>query len=934
MDSRDEASEPKHADEALHALTGRYEAMLQTVPDIIAEVDTDRVYTWMNRAGHEFFGEGVIGREASFFFEGPQDTYDMVGPLFDGDPEVFYVESWQRRQDGEKRLLVWWCRALKDDQGKVTGVLSTARDITEPRRARMMSEARLRLLELSATASVEGFLQATLDELERLTGSAIGFCTFLDAAEDAVTAAAWSTRTLSDYCRADREGLHFQVSEAGVWADCIRQRRPVIHNDYKALPNRKGTPVGHGELVREVAVPVFRDERIVAVLAVGNKPEDYTEHDVEIVASLADLAWDIAARKRAEVALRESDSRNRGLLDASPDAVFLSEPSGRFLDCNQTAIDRYGYAREELLQMSYRDLAAEDLRDQAGAHVPETIARGGTVFEWRHKRRDGSELPVEIRTAPFESQGQSRILATVRDLTEAKRAEEALRRSESEFRALFASAPVGIGVADLEGRFVAYNDAILRPGGYKAEDIEAIDNVAALYYDAGDRERALALFEAQGFLNQFETRFRRKDGSPYDVLLSLTRTTFNEVPCMLAITEDRTEEKRAQEALRQSEEQLLRSQKMESVGRLAGGVAHDFNNMLGVILGHSELAMEQLDPHHPVLANLLEIRNAANRSASITQQLLAFARRQVITPLFLDPNRSVEGILDILRRLVGEDVTLDWLPSSDLGTIEIDPSQLDQVLVNLCANARDAIAGSGQVTIETGAVSLDSSFCASHEGWVPGDYVLLSVSDNGTGMSEEALEHLFEPFFTTKESGKGTGLGLATVYGIVHQNGGFIDVLSKRGLGTTVRIYLPRCTNEPAEESRKPASHTSKGGGETLLLVEDEPSVLRLSERILANLDYKILAAQTPKEALRAAEQHPGEISLLVSDVIMPEMNGPELAKHLLVLHPELKILYVSGYAAEVISGRGLLESGVALLQKPFSPAELAAAVRAVLDEP
>jgi two-component system cell cycle sensor histidine kinase/response regulator CckA len=350
-----------------------------------------------------------------------------------------------------------------------------------------------------------------------------------------------------------------------------------------------------------------------------------------------------------------------------------------------------------------------------------------------------------------------------------------------------------------------------------------------------------------------------------------------------------------------------------------------------VILGHTELAMGQLDPEQPAFESLLEIRNAAERSANITQQLLAFARRQVTAPTLVDVNRSVEEIVDILRRLVGEDVELVWSPGADLGTVEIDPSQLDQILVNLCTNARDAIADSGRVTIETGVVALDQSFCERHESCLPGQYMRLSVSDTGSGMSTEVLEHLFEPFFTTKEPGKGTGLGLATVYGIVRQNHGAIDVVSKPSLGSTVEIYLPRRTDRTSPPVRKPLAKAAPGDGQTLLVVEDEPSVLRLTERILAGLGYHVIAAQTPAEALRAAETHPNEIALLLADVIMPEMNGRELAEQLLAARPGLKVLFMSGYAAEVISGRGVLDSGAALLQKPFTPEDLAASVRTAL---
>jgi two-component system cell cycle sensor histidine kinase/response regulator CckA len=583
--------------------------------------------------------------------------------------------------------------------------------------------------------------------------------------------------------------------------------------------------------------------------------------------------------------------------------------------------------------MTYGDLAALDLREKAGQHVGKTLEHGGTVFEWRHRRKDGSELPVEIRTTPFMAQGRQRIMATIRDLTKYKAAEEALRRSEREFRALFEAAPMGIGVADLQGKLLAFNDAMLVPGDYSREDVESIGNVAALYHDPQERETTLALFLAQGHLRQYETRFKRKDGTPYDVWLSLTHTTFNGVPCIQAIVEDRTEKKRAEEERERLQAQLRQAAKMESIGRLAGGVAHDFNNMLAVILGHAELALEQVDSDDRLHEDLQAIRNAANRSASITQQLLAFARRQVAVPRVLDLNHSVEGTMGMLRRLIGEHVELLWLPGQDLGRVEIDPAQLDQVLVNLCLNARDAIVHTGRITIETAAVFLDEKYCADHEGCTPGDYVLLSVQDNGVGMSPEALEHLFEPFFTTKDTGKGTGLGLATVYGIVAQNKGAIHVDTDRQHGTEVRIYLPRVYAQMAQEEPEATPRpTSPGGLETVLVVEDEASVLKLTARILRELNYTVLTAKSPSEALRITEEHPNDISLAVTDVVMPEMNGRELSDRLLALRPRLKTLYVSGYADDMLGAGTTLHEGLNFLQKPFTPQGLAAAVREVID--
>ena len=398
---------------------------------------------------------------------------------------------------------------------------------------------------------------------------------------------------------------------------------------------------------------------------------------------------------------------------------------------------------------------------------------------------------------------------------------------------------------------------------------------------------------------------------------------------LLSMLEDQKRGESERDKLRA---QLLQAQKMEAVGRLAGGVAHDFNNMLSVIMGNAELAMQGLDPSQPLCGSLQEILRAAERSAGLTRQLLAFARRQTIAPKVLDLNDTVEGMLKMLRRLIGEDIDLTWHPEAGLWPVKLDPSQVDQILANLCVNARDAIAGVGEITIDTGRAVFDEVTCARHAEMLPGEYVMLAVSDNGCGIDKTALQHLFEPFYTTKEIGRGTGLGLATVYGIVKQNGGYIDVYSELGKGTTVKIYLPRDATPPAEGAMAGAPRVQRGRGETILVVEDEPAILQVGQVLLESIGYTVLAAGTPEQALRLADEHDGEIDLLVTDVIMPRMSGKELADRLQPSRPGMRCLFMSGYTSSVIAHRGVLDEGVQFIQKPFMMLTLAAKVREVLD--
>jgi two-component system cell cycle sensor histidine kinase/response regulator CckA len=380
--------------------------------------------------------------------------------------------------------------------------------------------------------------------------------------------------------------------------------------------------------------------------------------------------------------------------------------------------------------------------------------------------------------------------------------------------------------------------------------------------------------------------------------------------------------------------QFFQAQKMEAVGRLAGGVAHDFNNLLTIILGHTELAMMRETMSTTLYNRMQEVHMAAKLSANLTRQLLAFSSKQTITPKVLDLNSTVESMLKLVHRLIGEDIHVEWKPGKDLSKVRMDPSQIDQILANLCVNARDAIDGPGMITVQTGSATFDEIYCAQNTEAKPGKYVMMSVKDNGCGMDDETKEKIFEPFFTTKEQGKGTGLGLATVYGVIKQNNGFIEVESAPNKGTNIRVYLPEHrTSKMAIPERLSAPPTAKNS-ETILLVEDEAGVLRITERILKNLGYSVLTATAADEALGLIRSHTGRLDLMLTDVIMPQMNGRELAQHVMSLRHGLKYLYMSGYTANIISEHGILDEGIQFIHKPFSMKELAHKVREVLDAP
>ncbi len=641
------------------------------------------------------------------------------------------------------------------------------------------------------------------------------------------------------------------------------------------------------------------------------------------------MAHDITERHRTERALLRSEYKYRRLYDSLMDAYVSVDMTGRIREFNQTYEDLLGYSKEELFRLTYMDLTPERWHSFERDLVENQIlARGySDTYEKEYRKKDGTEFPVELRTFLIrDSAGRPEgMWAIVRDISERKRVEEALRKAEEKYSKAFQASPDWGAITTLdEGVFIEVNKAFERLSGFERKEVLGRPTADLGIWDQPEERRLLVdLMRKQGAVHNKEVHFRLKNGTVQTFMLSAETIELEGQALMLTVARDMTE-------LRNLEAQFRQAQKMEAVGRLAGGVAHDFNNMLGVILGYTDLALKRLNAQEPLYQDLQEVNNAARRSADLTQQLLAFSRKQMVTPRVINLNEAVTHQHKMLRRLIGEDIDLQFIPGQDLWNIHLDPSQVDQVLANLAVNARDAIAGVGTVTIETANVALDEGYTRRYRYVTPGDYVQLAVSDSGCGMDGETLETIFEPFFTTKAEGQGTGLGLSTVYGIVKQNKGSIQVYSEPGRGTTFKIYFPRFLGEsvPVEPERE----RPLGGSETVLIVEDEPQILLLAKRILEHYGYKTMSAGSPGEALLLLEKYSGPVDLLLTDVIMPNMSGPELKARVEALQPGIKTVFMSGYTADVIAQRGLLDKGLAFIQKPFSLADLAGQVRKALD--
>jgi signal transduction histidine kinase/ABC-type amino acid transport substrate-binding protein/CheY-like chemotaxis protein len=647
---------------------------------------------------------------------------------------------------------------------------------------------------------------------------------------------------------------------------------------------------------------------------------------------IIDLQNELHERKKAEEALRTTNELLSLFIRHSPIYAFIKEVSpseSRTLHASENYVDMVGIPGSEMAGKTMPELFPAEFAEKITADDWLVASRGEILRldeDFNGRNYTTIKFPILL--------GEKTLLAgyTI-DITERKRAEEELRRRENQLQKIFEILPIGLWCTDRNGTLQRGNPMGVKIwGGEPRVPISELGIFKAWRLPSREpvkpEDWALVKTIREGVTIVDELLEIESFDGKRKIILNYSTPVLDDngnIEGAIVVNLDISDRKNL-------EDKLLHAQKMETIGQLAGGVAHDFNNMLSVILGHTELALTLLDPAQPLFSSLQNIHQAAQRSANLTRQLLAFARRQTVAPKVLDLNETVEGLLKMLLRLIGEDIDLIWLPCQNPSLLKMDPTQIDQILVNLCVNARDSIGDTGTIVIETNVVVLDTTYCDEYADLVPGEYVLLSVSDNGCGMDPETIAHLFEPFYTTKETGKGTGLGLATVYGIVTQNKGFIKAYSEPGQGTTFKIHLPRCLTKIERTAQGDMEKPSAPGVETILLVEDEPMILDLTMAMLKRLGYTVLPAVTPEEAIRLAGEHAGQIHLLFTDVIMPEMNGRDLAKNLLSLYPNLKRLFMSGYTADVIAHHGVLDEGVHFIQKPFTMADLAKKVRESLD--
>ncbi|RPI28514.1 MAG: PAS domain S-box protein [Acidobacteria bacterium] len=929
---------PESANGQLRPTEEQYRSLVEQSNEVIFVVNVQGCFTYVSPAIERTMGyrpDEIVGKPFSQFVH-PDDINGLQASFAETlqgryAPHQFRVLAKDRRI----HHVHTFSRLLRN-AGDVTGVMGVMTDITAHTRGEEVRAAIYRISDAVHRTQ-------NLDELFSVIHGIIGelmpadnfYIALYDRAQDLIQFPYFRDeldeapgpirpgKSLTGYVQATGEALlitrdrFLELEQSGV---VEAMGSPSV--DWLGVPLKSQ----HGDVIGVMAVQTYAE---------GVRLQ---ESDKEILVFVSRQVVMAIERKRADEQLTREHGLLTTLMNHLPDAVYVKDRDSRFLYANPVlARLMEAGGPDDLVGKTDFDFWPAVLASQYRADETELMRTGKPLADKDETRYDslGNRLSILTTKVPLRDETGNIIglVGVSRDMTERLRAEEALRASEAQLESIFKASPTGIALA-AGRRLLEVNERFCELTGYSREDLIGQD--LRRLYTTDDAYVSTEVELDSGIQHRgwgsVETRWQRKGGEEIDVLLNAAPLESADINNGLTLTvSDISEQKKAEQERDRLEQQLWQLQKMESIGRLAGGVAHDFNNLLTAISGNIQLALMDTEKGRLPVSRLQQALKAAQSASSLTQQLLAFSRKQLIAPRILDLNEILANMREMLARLVGEDVQLLVVAAPTIGRVKVDPAQIEQLVVNLCANARDAMPNGGQLTIETSNVALDERYCLTHAGATPGEYVRLAVSDTGGGLTKEALAHIFEPFFTTKAKGKGTGLGLAMVYGAVKQNGGTIEVYSEAGRGTSFKIYLPSVSGQLDDAPVAMGVEDLVRGSETVLLVEDGEYIREFAEDVLRQAGYEVIPCSTVKTAIDQSRSFVGPIHLLLTDVILPDGNARDLAKTIGAERPQIKVLFTSGYAENVIVHHGVLDPQVQFIGKPFTAAALARKVRETL---
>ncbi len=945
--------ERDEAEEALRKSEERCRFLAENMADVVWTVDLDFKTTYVSPSIEKVLGFTPDERKRQTLEEmvTPESVQRVVAMLLeelqrdeeeDSDPERdVTVELEFYHAEGHTVWMENSVKAIRDDVGAIVGVYGCSRDITDRKMVEKVKSAQLRLIEYATDHTITELLQKFLDEAETLTRSKIGFYHFVDADQETLSLQTWSTSTLKNMCTAEGEGLHSPISQAGVWVDCVRERRPVIHNDYANLPRKKGLPEGHAPLIRELVVPVLRGEKIVAILGVGNKETNYDDNDVRAVEQLAVLGWETVVRRQAEEALRKAHEDLTAMLDALPDPLFEVDRDGCIYDFRAPDPNLLYCPPDVFMGKQVGDVLPEEATQtimQAIAEAAETgLHRGATYTLKMPTGLHWFELSVSVRGSKTP---EARFVVLVRDITDRKQAEDALRDSKTRLKALSEASFESIFLSE-KGICLDQNQAAERMFGYTRA--EALGRPGTEWISPEDRERVKDAM-LSGREEPYEATALRKDGTVFPAEMQARMIDYQGRRVRVTALRDITQRKRAEEERLALERQVQHAQKLESLGVLAGGIAHDFNNLLMGILGNADLALNELSPMSAARRNLEEIEKASRRAAELAKQMLAYSGkgRFVVEPI--DPNELVEEMAHLLEVSISKKAVLKYNFAENPPTFDGDVTQIRQVVMNLITNASEAVgAGSGIVALSTGAMHCERAYlddvnevlrAGLDEPLPEGVYTFFEVADTGCGMDAETIEKIFDPFFTTKFTGR--GLGMSAVLGIVRGHKSALKIHSQLGKGTTFKVLFP-ANQLPDDDIAVYGSDKAEGenwrGSGTVLLADDEDVVRAVGGQMLERLGFSVLTAPDGREALKLLGEHAHDIVCVLLDLTMPHLDGEETFREMRRLHPSVRVILFSGYneqdAIQRFAGKGL----AGFIQKPFNMAALREKLMEVLGD-